>query len=70
MIEYKFGSTFNVWNTASTVTGSVAERTDPNIIESSKDSESESIPIRDNIQTRILKKIIEINITSYEVKNI
>lgn len=40
----------------STVTGSVADKTDPKIIESKNESDIEPIPIADIIPTKILYK--------------
>ena len=40
IIEYNLGSTLSVWNIARTVTASVAERIEPNIIASKNDMDT------------------------------
>ncbi len=57
IIEYSLGSTLSTWNMESTVTGSVADKTDPKIIESKNESCNEPIPIADNIPTKTLYMI-------------
>ena len=56
----------------STVIGSVADKTDPKIIESKNESDNDPIPIADIIPTKILykTKIININMYYYEMKKI
>lgn len=54
MTEYNLGSTLSWLKIARIVTGSVADKTDPKIIESKKLSCNDSNPVSDSKYTRIL----------------
>jgi hypothetical protein len=54
MTEYNLGSTLSWLKIAKMVTGSVADKTEPKIMESRKLSWSDSSPVRDNRYTMIL----------------
>jgi hypothetical protein len=57
MTEYNLGSTLSWLKIARIVTGSVADKTEPKIIESRKLSCNDSNPVSDSKYTRVLLRV-------------